>query len=463
MVRLTCLVALAGCLGGSPPPPAPALDEAIPDQPEAEAPHDRPVASDISAGDERSYATRWLVVVQRTVDPEVPFDRLDELKAVETVDAKPVRLYSSHLNGLRPCQHIVVARAYDRREEARYFGHKLTLAGFDVEVIQAGEHAPLDGRVEAWCETSRLSVPSECPSDLHFVLAHGGMQWLDLDLSPGEVARAMVDAEPLAVDPKDSAWWSTALEQKGVGTAVMGDTEPGDAAQFAHMVGDVWRGVGASDEAVECEVTGFSVVTRGTPHHRDAKDAKSPTCGVPRMLAQLNCSEPVTWAVPELVELPTRYVRATDREPTPIAMAKVMVTLTDSDLYTRVRAITREATDANRALLDEATDIQLYKSADGREVLLVEGTLRTGEGKATCGRSDVNARIVGVVDSRGAVLSEFREFSGSVDGLIDVDGDGRPELLQQQWPAMPTLFAAGGDLLCRVPTGYCDSPCTSSL
>ena len=469
MLRLPCLVALAGCFGGN-PPPAPAPDEAPTEQappaedaavegseasaesesePEPEAPSSG--EDGLVRADERAYATRWLVIVHKSRQEGTPFAGLEALERVENMDVSPARLYSSHLNGLRPCEYLVVASAYDRKEEARYFGHKLEQAGFEVDVRQAGAHAPLDSRLEKWCEASAEPVAAACPADLHFVLEHGGSRWIELGASQSAVEQALASAqEPLAVDPKDKGWWSTSVTLE-------------EAEEESLKLGAVWQGLGKAEEPVKCRVKAFEVVVRGTPHHREEQEEAVPTCGEPRLFARIDCPEKLAWVVPEDAELPTRFAKVTDRELPPSALASAMVTLTSSDLYALLRKRARAVAEQERTLLEEATDVQMYRAGEGEEVLVVHGTISSGEEDEECGAAGVHSEIIGVVDSRGQVLTPFRELSGEVTGLVDLDSDGRPELLQNQWPGAPTLFAGNGAVTCRLPTEFCDSPCASGL
>jgi hypothetical protein len=295
------------------------------------------------------------------------------------------------------------------------------------------------------------------------VIEHGDTLWLDVGLDPAEVELlAASDEEPLVVDQGDSGWWSKAVVIPDPEPVADDETEPADLPA-SHAVGDVWRGFATAEDPVECKVKGFHVVVRGTPHHQKTGEAEAPTCGTPRVFAELGCPETIAWAVPEAAPLPTRYTEVSDREPSPSSMAAAMITLTGSDLYVTLRSAAQDASELQKKILVESTDIRMFRTGDGQEVLVVHGTLKSGESDPECGSSGVHTEIVGIVDARGDVLTPFRELSGEVQGLVDLDQDGRPELIQHQWPAMPTLVGGDGEPLCRLPTSYCDSPCVDDL
>jgi hypothetical protein len=431
-------IAVLTACGGSPPPPPDATPKVAPLGSTVAAPP--PEASTVPAGGvpkqpmkptgferaaRRALENRWLVVVG-SGDSAPPLDDLGDLKL------KPERVSSSRYVGLAPCQDLLVATSADREDDARFQARKIASTGLPVEVVFADRYVGPDARIDDYCDANEEEAPMQC-GDLHFIVSQEGDNWLALDASVAELRAAMAEAGEIS---GAGAWWSAPLPDSVAG----------------HAVGDVWQGVGMDGEAA-CKVTELAAVTRGISR---SDITERPTCGLPQLFAKLGCKdEGLMWAVPHKAKLPLRLVKSTT-EPSPTALAKAMVSVNQTEL---LRSMKSEAGHAGHA----KTSFEVRKAAsEGSTAMTVQGTVSAGGDETTCGGPDVARIVLGVVSGDGEPRVDFREAT-AIDGfeILDLEGDGKLELFELQWPGIRTIRSSDGSIACRLPIAHCANPCAN--
>jgi len=391
-------------------------------------------------------AGRWLLVVQSDLDPSAPLKIREKLED-SRFEVELIRVYSSHLDGLEPCRYVTVAQSYNYREEARYWSRLMERVGIESEVHYAGDIASLDGDIEDWCRRETGDLTDTCPYDMRWLASLDQAIWMELGDAETSTVQSVRAWEHLG-DKDAVRWWRA-------------DTE----VMPAHGVrlGDTWQGFGPEGVSQICRVTGFDVLARGVPHHRHAGDPPEvPTCGSPKVFARLDCRGEMVWAIPKVAALPLRYRVLPEEEVSASVLAQTMVRLTESLGYKLARSRGESRAEEDRLLIQESSEISVIERSDGQRALLVRATLTTDDGVRTCNEAKVHSVVVGVVDMEGRVLSAFREGDGRVLDVVDFDGNGQLEILQEVWPNQHWYFDETGTTRCRMDMAYCDSPCGES-
>jgi hypothetical protein len=114
--------------------------------------------------------------------------------------------------------------------------------------------------------------------------------------------------------------------------------------------------------------------------------------------------------------------------------------------------------------LQEELDVRSL-SGGSRELLVVSGTLQTGEGYAFCGGEDVRvdfAAVLGVKDGEpDQVLVEPWDLGfGKVEAVLDVEGDGVLEVLVvDQFGTSRMLLDQEGNYRAGISREFCDCGC----
>ena len=74
----------------------------------------------LPVSDASEYAGRWLLILGRHNSASVVLENRKELESSKA-DLKPAVVYTSRLDGMEPCSHVVVGRHFAMKEEALYW------------------------------------------------------------------------------------------------------------------------------------------------------------------------------------------------------------------------------------------------------------------------------------------------------------------------------------------------------
>jgi hypothetical protein len=433
-------VVLAAC--GSPPPPsAPAASaaEGGSGPAEARAPKvgDRmggaravkPIAGLV--GDPSALADRWLVVVSRSATPGGESPALDLLAAHPELEVQPQRLPSSAFRSLAPCEELVVAGAYVGRDEAAFQQRKLAAIDVTSELLFTGAYVGRRPQLEAWCAAQEDNGTADC-GDTRFVEEIAGKRWLALGLD-ATTTKGLIEGAPAPTPAADGSW-VTPLSAASAGSV---------------SVGDVWEAWAGSTSAGACKVVGLSAVTRSIP--------SGEPCGGPEVLAEVDCRDAALFAVRPGARTPTAWEHTGEPRPAPLAAA--MVAVTQSDAFRAARGAVQRASDARRAKVDEKFDVDVIRSATGAG-MLVTATVSTGATGEGCTAEGEVHTVVGIVGPGGEVVTAFQDIGkGGVEAIVDLDGDGRPEIMDRAWPGVRSWRAVDGSTRCSLHPPQCINPC----
>ena len=429
------------------PVPAPAKLEII-------APDGRSIPLPPMARDPAGLSSRFLVILASSSTPGTRPESLMRLADHPALLESVSRASSSWLEGLMPCYEITMAGAFEHRRQATTLSRQLDALGIDNYVKQAGRYVGPQAVVEAWCHADHGALTADC-GDARFAELHDGVAWMWLPQEQLVIDRALEGSaapEPLG----DLTAWSSPIGAETI--------EP-------YQLGDKWKVYApVSAKALgRCKIQSFSAITRGQPHFGYLGQTPPPTapgCGQPELFAKLSCQD-----APDepLIALPTSHgdpvlytALAPLRDIELEDDAKVIVAR--SPAFTPVFERAREQATELSMPLQQLVTLRGFVAAD-RKVLLVQVTLQTGDGEVWCGSDDVRQELAAVYEwtqdgTIGAELVPFYALDlAEVIGLIDVDNDGTPEILQRRWPQELQLVGGGTEQGCTAPRDYCDCPC----
>ena len=423
---LPVLVALAACGSEPTPPVAPVAPEAP--QPAAEPPLTVARATPAALpSDDPTLADHYLVILASKLDPAEVTPALDAVRALGALGAKARTLYSSRFKGLMPCYHVAIADASTDRKAAFALAKKLSAAGVDNYVKTAGAYVGPSPTLDAFC--AGMAAGEAEATDARLVALAGGRAWVP---TGGSVPDGLPD--PVALG-EDYAEWLQPMEGGGEGQA--------------------WTALEiGSGDTVACGERGQAALTLGTPHFgvlQGEGPPSSPACGSAEVYAELDCDLPVgQWlAVPADGPKPVAFAGG-DAAPTLEAEAKAALARVEG--WTSYEA-------AEGGELARTVRVARY-SGGGATFHVVEGTIEDGE--SVCGGDEVAWRAVYAAegDGLGRRLGPFVEehFSRLV-GLVDIEGDGAPELVTDAFPAESTIWRLDGSPVASRSVAYCDCPC----
>lgn len=446
--RLLALVLLAvsgcselrGCGASEPAPAAVAPDAGTP---EASTPSVAPPPP------EARYAKKWLVIVHSSSTPGEGSGVLEALRE-KGLPAEPVRLSTNAFKDLRPCLEVVVAKVFEGRAEAEGFQKQLSEAGVVAYVKNAGPLEPERERKDATCRAeaeaqaaraealNRRSVP-------RFVESHAGRTFMLLGEGTTSVALEPVDA-------RRSVWMAPADEDP-TGLFLKGDT-----VDLYGVAGPVRAG---------CMVKGFAWINRGVPHFgyfQQEPPPEAPGCGRPWAFAELDCAvapDALTFALSAGTKAPV-FFEASDG-PSAEVLAAEEEKLRSSARFTALRAEGSVQAEQVQERLSEEVRAFRFASGDTHAVFTV-ARFRSGEGNSLCG-SDYNQQVTRAVvlgPGGGERTLSLGELAGEdVVGVLDLEGDGKVELLvQESWPAQAArLLHEDGSELAGAVVENCDCGC----
>ncbi|AKJ01408.1 hypothetical protein ATI61_103115 [Archangium gephyra] len=453
MLRLTrlfvlVLLAVSGCTelrGCGTSEPAPLQAAVAPDAgtPQASTPGVAPPPR------EARYAKKWLVIVHSSSTPGEGSGVLEALKATG-LHTEPLRLSTNAFKDLRPCLEVVVAKVFETRAEAEGFREQLSQAAVTAYVKNAGPLEPERGRKDATCQAeaeahaaraealNRRTVP-------RFVESHVGRTFMLL----GEGTTSVV-LEPM--DVRRSVWMAPA-EEDPTGLFLKGETV------------DLYGAAGLLQAG--CAVKGFAWINRGVPHFgyfQQEPPPEAPGCGRPWAFAELDCAvapDTLAFALPAGTKAPVFF--AAGEGPPAEVLAAEETALRRSERFAALRSEGSIQAEQVQERLNEEVRSFRYASGSTHAVFTV-ARFRTGEGNSVCG-GDYNQQVTRAV-VRGPGGSErtlpAKELVGEdVVGVLDLEGDGKVELLvQESWPAQAVrLLGEDGSELAGAVVENCDCGC----
>jgi hypothetical protein len=401
-----------------------------------------------------ALSDRYLVILQSSPEPRVAAPSLAALAGQPDLLAPVVRASSSWFKGLAPCYELTVAGAFEHERQATTLERQLDLLGVDSYVKNAGRYVGPQEAVEAWCRRDQPRQVAGCDG-VRFAEVHDGAAWLPLALDE-DAATAAMQGLPAPTPLGGLDAWSSPLPPDRLPEGIAGTRWK----LFAPASG---RSLGL------CKVSSFAAITSGHPHFGYLQQDPPPTapgCGEPAPFARLSCKSPPD---EPLVAVP-------GEAPDPV-LYKALSPLRDIDLEDDVKALAnrtpafqsafaeaREAANERSAPLQQLVTLTGYV-APGRKVLAVRVTLQTGDGEIWCGADDVRVELSAVYDwpADGGLGSELvplhRVGNTELLGLIDLEGDGVPELVERVWPDTLRFDRAGLGPSCKAERAYCDCPC----
>ncbi|MCY1075388.1 hypothetical protein [Archangium lansingense] len=447
--RLSVLVLLAfsGCTelrgcGASEPAPA-----AVAVAPDAGTP-DASTPSVALPPPEARYAKKWLVIVHSS---SVPGEGSEVLEAMREkgLPAEPLRLSTNAFRDLRPCLEVVVAKVFAARAEAEAFRKQLSEAGVEAYVKNAGPLEPERERRDATCRAeaeahaaraealNRRTVP-------RFVESHAGRTFMLLGEGTTSVALEPVDAR--------RSVWMASVEEDPMGLFVKGDT-----VDLYGAAGPVQAG---------CTVKGFAWINRGVPHFgyfQQEPPPEAPGCGRPWAFAELDCSvapDVLAFALPAGSKAPVFFEAS--EGPSAETLAAQEEALRRSARFAALRSEGSIQAEQVQERLSQEVKAFRFASGDTHAVFTV-ARFRTGEGNSVCG-SDYNQQVTrAVVLGPGGERTLGREELAGEDvvGVLDLEGDGKVELLvQESWPSQAVrLLKEDGSELAGAVVENCDCGC----
>jgi hypothetical protein len=387
--------------------------------------------------DASEYAGRWLLLLGRHETASVVLQNREELERSKA-ELKPAVVYTSRLDGLEPCMHVVVGRHFAMREEALYWSRFVERAGIPSEVVYAGALASLDPRIEARCEERFRTTTPECPDDVRLVIGAEGFSWIALPTTPTVYL------------PEADRWESVADGWI--------QTTSAKQARAAHGVPPQWTLYDEDGSTGVCRVQELAWRVLEVPHKRYAERG-GPTCGQASLFARTSCAEGYVWGQPLDAPKIDHGVLTRDEDVTPSVLARVLVGVTSSNVYRAARSLGVRRIADQGLHLDEATSVSPVSMAAGGVYYGVESHLRSSDRGVACNTRDVDTRIFGVADENGSAALPYREIMTEPVALLDLSADGQLELVERDWTGGLAVRGGQAAPVCEVPVAYCASPC----
>ncbi|WP_224240342.1 hypothetical protein [Hyalangium gracile] len=423
LVSFLVLVLLAGCgsmkgCGGS--ASAPAATPASATSPSASG------SKDSAASLEADFASKYLVIVHSSPMPGEGKDVIEKLGAAG-LGSGVKRLSSTPFASLKPCLEVVVAGAFAEKEAAIALAGRLKQAGVKHYLKNAGALAQDRARREADCQRqlqaqAAVAARAGSPGEPRLMDLRGPQSFVLLSSEPKDTPGAT-----LRQVGEDRGFWMATLRE-----------DPNGAFQKGATV-DVYDRQGLLKSG--CRVKGFASLNRGIPHFgyfQDAEPPKEPGCGGAWPVAELDCSlvetramqsDAIAFVLPGGAPAP-RYFARSDSLPEPLR-ASQEAALRALPAFAKTRAEGESHAREQGLPLQESVEFRVF-SAAGRQVVVGLAHFYTGEGNDVCGGPDFTATVsrVAVVVEGGQESLVAGEVKGeSVQAVIDLEGDGRVELL----------------------------------
>lgn len=380
-----------------------------------------------------SLGDQYLVILASKTDPAEVTPALEAARAKPELGGRARTLLSSRFKNLMPCYTVAIADASPDKAAAFKLSKALTAAGIDNYVKNAGRYVGPSPAIDAFCQgfvSGRTAT-----SSARLVQVVSGKGWVPLGAQvPGELP------DPERMDDTYGAW------KQPIAAGALTDAGP-----------DAWRLV-AMDTGVSqvCRREAVAALTLGTPHFgvlQGEEKPVEPTCGEPAVYAGLDCALEIgPWlAVPESAPAPLPYKRVQGENNSLLESARAALDRLDAwKTYTAV--------DPN-VPIERTVSVSRFEGPGGA-FHVVEGAITEGEGP--CGGDEVAFRALYAAEGEGLGrrLGPFQEAHFStLLGLVDVEGDGAPEVLWTEFPDVSRLGRADGTVVTEHTVAFCDCAC----
>lgn len=445
-ILVTSVALVFACGGGAAAPEtkgptAGGAAPAAPAAPAAVAPAASAAAAAVGAAPASAspadFSGKFWVILQSDRDAAKVPASLSVLAAHPELGLKAERLLSTKFKGLMPCYQVTVASASADKAAALATSKALTALGVDNYVKNAGKYLKDTAKLDQYCAAPAASAGAGPGLGLVDVVGKG--TWLQLKLDPALLVRVMETAGKNAPLDGDLGLWGRVIAAESVG---------------AYKKGDKVDVVAPGGAAASCEITGFQALTVGTPHfgYFDKETNPKPSgpgCGEEAPFAKLSCDKPVG---PSVAFAPGKApVAATKGEALPKLADAAGKAITGSKAWT-------EATSGLETPAAAAETSAVAWSLGARRFVLATARL-VADGE--CGGVDDRFYTVFELGADGAlgaaVVAPARVSFGEVLGLIDADGDGKPEVSTRDFTG--SLRLDGGAADWGWEHAYCDCPC----
>lgn len=380
---------------------------------------------------EAALGEHFLVIVASSRQASEAEAALGRVRALGEGGPRAGTLASSRFKNLMPCYTVAIADALPDRAAALELSKRLKAAGIDNYVKNAGAWVGPSAAIDAYC--AGTAVAASGGAAVRRLALAGGRAWVPIE---GAIPDGLPAHQRLS-DGLDA--WLQPLAGP-----------PSSGVPRSWLAFEAEQGT-----TMSCVVKGQGVLTLGTPHFGLLQEASKPTapaCGEPQLMAELDCGLPTgTWLALPAGSTPQALARTAAEVP---ELAKGA--LAELDRWPAWRGFAPADPDA---ALQKKVTVSRWKGSRG-EVHLVEGVLFDDRGP--CGGEETTFRAVFAVDGPGLGrrLGPFVEepFSTLVS-LVDVEGDGAPELVTRAFPDTVSLTGADGTVRLRDAIAYCDCAC----
>lgn len=431
----TLLILLAACSGGGAAPADKA--DAKPAHERKLAPDPKPMPGDPKPAeakpavnlppDEPGLGDQYLVILASKLDPAEVTPAVDAVKARAEIASNPRVILSSRFKNLMPCYTVGIADAFADKKTAFALSKQLTAAGIDNYVKNAGAYVGPSPALDAFC--AGMSASQTSSASVRPLRTVAGRWWMPTgeDLPNNVRLKA-----PEAMDDTYAAW-------------IQGLGNPDSAAWSALNV--------ATGELKGCKVDQDAILTLGTPHFGLLQGETRPTepgCGEGAMYEQLDCpSAEGDWLAVAPGTKPVVY-KGSDA---PELVAAATTELDGQPAWRAAAVLEGEAPPV------KTVKVTRYEGPAGA-FFLVEGNAEAGN--SVCGGDEVQLRALYTAEGQGLGrrLGGFQEAHFSrLLGVVDVEGDGAPELYVSAFPEVFTLSRTTGEEVFHHEIAYCDCAC----
>ena len=393
-----------------------------------------PVAAAPASSREAQLSGQYLVILGSKKDATEVIPAVATITAHPELKATVERVDSGHFKNLMPCYTVTIAGASADKATALALSKRLTTAGIDNYVKNAGAYVGGSSAIEAYC----TRAPPADGGDVRIAWWESGQAYVAIELAEATAETLLASAPPPKVLDEGYSAWSQPLTIDRTDTVAKGDP---------------WRLVAVeTGVAHTCKVAGFTMLTLGLPHFGVLQQETKPTepaCGVPAPYAVLDCDGTAggsqAWiasptATPVVIPLATAT--------SPTVQAALDADLKRQDAWTHAPA----GVDGPAV---SATSIR--KGTDtGRTIWVGEGAV---EIPGNCG-GETYSFVEVWVEEAGKLRSVFplqRRDNTTLLGLVDLDGKLDLTLVESVFPATTQLTGAHGSA--SLDYAYCDCPC----
>lgn len=380
--------------------------------------------------DEPGLGDHFLVIVASKLDPAEAEAALGGARSVPGTHARLI--LSSRYKNLMPCYTVAIADGLADKKAALALSKQLTAAGVDNYVKNAGAYVGASAALDAFCAGP---LQTDDAGDQRFVTVAGGRAFLPVD---GEVPAVIPLPPPAPLGDGYRAWIQPL---------------PATGSQV-NETGKRWTVVDVKSGKVQvCTETSLTVLTLGTPHFgllQAPEPPTEPSCGAPALFAELDCAlDAGLWLAVAQVS-PTVWTAGAPGGETQLAAVQAEL------------AAEAAWTDFSGGEGDEVRrEVNLVRYA-GPSGAVWAGGGSAESGPGICGGDEITLRGVWAAGDQGLGrrLGDWmnQPFS-ELEGLVDVDGDGVPEIVWSEFPDGLHLSRVDGSDLTHFEVAFCDCAC----